>query len=64
MNHNVHKQKNRKMYLLAIMFLFLFGVMIAYLVWFNITKQSELFNNSYNSRQDLMAENIVKFMPI
>lgn len=60
MNHNVHKQKNRKMYLLAIMFLFLFGVMIAYLVWFNITKQSELFNNSYNSRQDLMAEKNVR----
>ena len=60
MDHNVHKQKNRKMYLLAIIFLALFLVMITYLLWFNITKQSELFNNSYNSRQDLMAEKNVR----
>lgn len=60
MSDNTHNQKNHKMYLLAVAFLLLFGVMIIYLVWFNLSKQSELFNNSYNSRQELMAEKNVR----
>ncbi len=60
MNKNIHEQKNRKMYLLAVGFFVLFGIMILYLVWFNLSKQTELFNNSYNSRQDLMAEKNIR----
>lgn len=60
MNNQIQKQKNRKMYLLSVAFLAVFGFMCAYLVWFNITKQSELFNNSYNSRQELMAEKNIR----
>ena len=52
--------KNRNMYLLSVVFFLLFGVMSAYLVWFNISKQSELFNNNYNSRQELMAEKNIR----
>ncbi len=60
MDKNIHRQKNHKMYLLSVAFLVLFGVMVSYLVWFNLSKQSELFNNSYNSRQELMAEKNIR----
>lgn len=60
MESRLDKQKNRKMYLLSIIFLIVFGFMCTYLVWYNLSKQSELFNNSFNSRQEMMAEKNVR----
>ena len=60
MKNQIHKQRNRKLYLLSVAFLLLFGFMCTYLVWFNLSKQSELFNNSFNSRQEMMAEKNIR----
>lgn len=55
-----NKQINRKMYVLSFTFFLTFVVMCSYLVWFNLNNQSELFNNSYNSRQEMMAEQNIR----
>ncbi len=60
MNKDKNKQSNLKIYLLAVVFFVLFAAMSSYLVWFNLSKQSELFNNSFNSRQELMAEQYIR----
>ena len=54
------KQTNHKMYFLIIAFFGAFMVMCTFLVWFNMSNQSEFFNNSYNSRQELMAEQNIR----
>ena len=54
------KQTNHKMYFLIIAFFGAFIVMCTFLVWFNMSNQSEFFNNSYNSRQELMAEQNIR----
>ncbi len=60
MNKDKKKQTNLKIYMLSFVFLILFAAMCVYFVWFNLSKQSELFNNSYNSRQELMAEQNIR----
>lgn len=55
-----NKQTNHKMYFLIIAFFGAFIVMCTFLVWFNMSNQSEFFNNSYNSRQELMAEQNIR----
>lgn len=55
-----NRQINHKMYFLTIAFLGAFVVMCTFLVWFNMSNQSEFFNNSYNSRQELMAEQNIR----
>ncbi len=55
-----NNQTNRKMYVLIFAFLGAFVAMCTFLVWFNMSNQSEFFNNSYNSRQELMAEQNVR----
>lgn len=55
-----NQQTNHKMYIISVAFFLMFGVMSAFLVWFNMSNQSEFFNNSYNSRQELMAEQNIR----
>lgn len=55
-----NRQTNHKMYIISVVFFLMFGVMSAFLVWFNMSNQSEFFNNSYNSRQELMAEQNIR----
>lgn len=55
-----NRQTNHKMYIISVIFFLMFGVMSAFLVWFNMSNQSEFFNNSYNSRQELMAEQNIR----
>lgn len=55
-----NKKMNYKIYVLSITFFLVFAAMCSYLVWFNMSNQSEFFNNSYNSRQELLAEKNVR----
>ncbi len=55
-----NRQTNQKMYIISVVFFLMFGVMSAFLVWFNMSNQSDFFNNSYNSRQELMAEQNIR----
>lgn len=60
MNKDKNKQSNRKMYLLSVIFFGAFAMMSGFLVWFNMSNQSEFFNNSFNPRQELMAEQNIR----
>ncbi len=60
MEQNNNKKTNNKLYVLAVLVFMLFAGMCSYLVWFNLSNQSEFFNNSYNSRQELMAEQNIR----
>lgn len=51
---------NRNIHVLSIAFVLLFTALGIFLVWFNMSNQSEFFNNSYNSRQELMAEKNIR----
>ena len=55
-----NKKTNIKLYILSCTVFFLFAGMSSFLVWFNMSNQSEFFNNSYNSRQELMAEQNIR----
>lgn len=60
MEQNNNKNINTKLYLLIFVVLILFTGMSCFLAWFNLSNQSEFFNNSYNSRQELMAEQNIR----
>ena len=60
MNKDKNKRANRKIYLLSVVFFGMFVAMSSYLVWFNLNNQAELFNNSYNPRQEAMAEQNIR----
>ena len=55
-----NRQKNNKMYAVIFVFFAAFLIMSVYIVWYNLTNQSELFNNTYNTRQELMAEQNIR----
>lgn len=54
------RKTNRNMHVLTVAFVLLFTALGVFLVWFNMSNQSEFFNNSYNSRQELMAEKNIR----
>lgn len=54
------RQKNNKMHVILIAFFLVYAAMAVFFVWYNLSKQSELFNNTYNSRQELMAEQNIR----
>ena len=55
-----NRQKNNKMYVTILAFFVMFLMMSVYFVYYNLTNQSDLFNNNYNSRQELLAEQNVR----
>ena len=55
-----NRQKNNKMYVIIVIFFAAFLIMSVYFVWYNLSKQSDLFNNTYNTRQELMAEQNIR----
>lgn len=59
-NQQKNKQTNKHMYMLTAGFFVLFFAMSVFFVWYNLKNRSELFNNSYNSRQELMAEQNIR----
>lgn len=54
------RQKNNKMYLILFVFFCVYAAMAAFFVHYNLSRESELFNNTYNSRQELMAEQNIR----
>ena len=55
-----NRQKNNKIYLTMFCFFTAFLLMSVYFVYYNLTNQSDLFNNNYNSRQELLAEQNIR----
>lgn len=55
-----NRQKNSKMYVTMLAFFAAFLMMAVYFVRYNLTNQSDLFNNNYNSRQELLAEQNIR----
>lgn len=52
------KKESRNVFFVMFTFILLFAVMTGYLIYFVLTNEQSLINNSYNSRQDmLMAQN-------
>ena len=60
MKQNKNKKMNIKLYILSIAVFMMFIAMSTFLVWFNMTNQADFFNNSYNSRQEIMAEQNIR----
>lgn len=61
----MHKKRrsttaNNKIYIVSAGVFLLFAVMSIYTVWFNLLNKEEFFNNSYNSRQDILAEQYIR----
>ncbi len=57
---NANKQTNVKLYILSALVFLMFAGMCTFLVYFNMTNQSEFFNNSYNTRQEMMAQKYIR----
>lgn len=55
-----YEEINSKMNVLLSVFFLIFAAMSVFFVWYNLTKQTELFDNNYNSRQELMAEKNIR----
>lgn len=60
MNQKNSKKMNHKLYVVTIAVFLMFVSMSAFLIWFNMTNKVEFFNNSYNSRQEIMAEQNIR----
>jgi len=60
MKQNKNKKMNIKLYILSVAVFMMFIAMSTFLVWFNMTNQADFFNNSYNSRQEIMAEQNIR----
>ncbi len=57
---NRKEQTNRQIMLVTYIFVGLFVLILGYITNFLITESSEVINNAYNKRQDLLAEQIVR----
>ncbi len=57
---NKKERANREIMLVTYIFVGLFVLILGYLTNFIITQSSEVINNAYNKRQDLLAEQIVR----
>ena len=47
---------NQQIMVVTYVFVFLFLAMIGYLVYFMVVQSKDVINNSYNQRQNLLAE--------
>lgn len=57
---NADRDANREIGHITYIFVGLFIVLIGYLMYFTQFRSSDIINNSYNSRQDLLAEKVVR----
>ena len=55
-----HKRMNREMATVTYLVMALFVFMAGYVIWFLSGDTDRILNNSYNKRQDLMAERVTK----
>lgn len=60
MEKSRNRKLNAKMYLLSLAVFVLFGAMTFFLIWFPMNNQSKFFNNSYNSRQEMLEEQTIR----
>ncbi len=61
MKHNTIKNPtNRNILIATCMFLAIFIGMIGYLIHFSATKGSDIINNSYNKRQEILAKKVIR----
>ena len=54
------KKRNREIVIVTYIFIGLFLCLIGYLVHFLVQDNTEIMNNPYNKRQDLLAERVVR----
>lgn len=54
------KQKNTEYMIITYLFVGLFLALMGYIVYFQIAKSEDVINSSYNSRQELLAEKVVR----
>ena len=54
------KKSNRSILFSTYIFLVVFIAMIGYVLWYSVAKAGEDINNSYNHRQEIMAENTIR----
>lgn len=57
---NGENRENREIGHITYLFVGMFLVLIGYLMYFTQFKSSDIINNSYNSRQDLLAQKVVR----
>ncbi len=55
-----HSVRNREFAVITYCFIGLFLCLMGYFVYFQVEKSEDFINNSYNSRQETFAENIVR----
>lgn len=53
-------QINRELAVVTYLFTGLFVALIGYFIYFNVVLSGDVINNSYNSRQELLAEQVVR----
>ena len=56
----IRKNENQEIGNLTYIFVGLFLALIGYLMYFTQFKSADLINNSYNTRQDLLAKKVVR----
>lgn len=54
------KQKNTEYMIITYLFVALFLALMGYIVYFQIVKSEDVINSSYNNRQELLAEKVVR----
>lgn len=57
---SVKKPRNREVLIITYVFVGIFLAMIGYMAYYLFVKSSDAINNSYNKRQDLLAERVVR----
>ena len=60
MKINADRDPKRSVYMIIYIFLGLFVFMMGYFVYFISFRSSEVINNSYNKRQDILAKRVVR----
>lgn len=56
----VKKRKNREILVITYFFVGVFLLMLGYMAYYLMIESSDAINNSYNKRQDLLAERVVR----
>lgn len=55
-----HKDPNRSVINIIVIFIGLFFIMTGYFIYFLIARSNEVINSSYNKRQELLAERVIR----
>ncbi len=58
--NNPREKSNKEIMHIAYIFIGLFVLVLGYFTYFMVSKSSDVINNAYNKRQDLLAEQVVR----